>query len=130
MKKLVMIFFILLQVSCSETNEMRLTLKDSSVDFSEVVEGDWNRVCFLGLYSNNIAARSLLGFGWDADNLSRISDLDNITLLLFANDDGVIKYSELSREIDFSLFSNTYIKLTEAKFNIGVNDVVNVGRQK
>ncbi|MHA2753457.1 hypothetical protein, partial [Vibrio campbellii] len=107
---------------------IQLRLNDSSVDFSEVVEGDWNRVCFLGPYSNNTAARSLLGFDWDSENLSRISDLDSITLLLFANDDEVIKYSELSREIDFSLFSNTCIKRTEAKFSIGVNDVVNVGR--
>ncbi|CAH1531103.1 conserved hypothetical protein [Vibrio harveyi] len=128
MKKLVMILFILLQVSCSDTNEIQLRLNDSSVDFSEVVEGDWNRVCFLGPHSNNTAARSLLGFDWDAENLSRISDLDSITLLLFSNDDEVIKYSELSREIDFSLFSNTCIKRTKAKFSIGVNDVVNVGR--
>lgn len=130
MKKLFLVFFLLLQASCVDTNEISLELSEGGVNFSEIVDGKWSRFCVLRPYSDNNDAHSLLGFHWDLENRSQVSNLDSIALLLFATDEQVIKYTEISRDIDFSMFGNACIERSESKFRIRKGEVRYIGSQK
>ncbi len=118
---------ILLQVSCTDADNITLDLNKEDVDFSVVVNGGWNKLCIIKPYSDNSVARSLLGFDWDLEAKSEIHDLDNITLLVFATDLRVIQFSEVSRKIDFSKFGNICIERDDAKFKIENNDISYTG---
>ncbi len=74
-----------------------------SIDLARAVPGEWDRVCILGPYSDNRAARNILGFDWDVKAASNIGSNDGITLLVFVQGKRVLQHAEHQRSRgDFS----------------------------
>ena len=74
----------------------------SPILLSEHVDGDWNSVCVFAPYADNNQARQKLGFEWPLEDLTTVWVLDNVSLLVFVDNNTAIDYLEVRREhIDF-----------------------------
>jgi hypothetical protein len=88
-----------------------------SVNLAEVESGSWERVCILGPYSDNRAARKMLGFDWNAERNTSIKTNDGISLLIFVEGDRVAQYAEHSRARgDFTNLSGRCFRKEESLF--------------
>lgn len=88
-----------------------------TVDLGKAYEGDWDRVCVLGPYSGNDAARATLGFDWDAEGKTAIQRNDGIVVLLFVRSKKVVAYTEHPRNHgDFVNLSRKCIPRNAARF--------------
>lgn len=88
-----------------------------SVDLAAAVPGSWDRVCILGPYSNDIAATEALGFEWPAESLTDIERSDEISLLIFVEDQTVTNYIEHPRRSgDFSNLRGRCFPRDNSKF--------------
>lgn len=91
--------------------------ESGAVDLSAVVQGDWDRVCVLGPYSNNDKAAQTLGFTWPAETLTDVHQNDGFSVLVFVRGDAVLKHVEHSRGSgDFSNLSGRCFPKDNAKF--------------
>ena len=87
------------------------------VDLAQAVPGDWERVCFLGPYSENTIARKTLGFDWNAAWKTAIQENEGITLLLFVRGNEVLNYVEHPRSKgDFTNLSEQCFVQRDAVF--------------
>ena len=87
------------------------------IKFVEYVDGNWDKVCFLGPYSNNEAASELLGFEWPLESLTSVWINDGVTLLVFVENGSVLSYYEVSRApYDFNVFSNSCVSRALSSF--------------
>ena len=94
-----------------------------AVDLITVQAGDWDRVCLLGPYSNDRAAKEILGFSWPVESRSSIDGNDGISLLLFVRQQHVVLAVEHPRDRgDFSGLSGRCFAPDQARF------VVRAGR--
>jgi hypothetical protein len=88
-----------------------------SVDLAAAVPGNWDRVCILGPYSNDIAATETLGFEWPAERLTDIEISDSISLLIFVKENAVLNYIEHPRRSgDFSNLRDRCFSRDNSKF--------------
>jgi len=77
--------------------------KGSSVSLTAALPSAWEKVCVLGPYSNNDAAKQTLEFEWNAEAKTSIRTNEGISLLLFVQDKQVVSYVEHPRNHgDFS----------------------------
>jgi hypothetical protein len=86
------------------------------VDLNNLAAGQWDRVCFLGPYSDNKAAERTLGFPWDAETRTDISSSDWSNVLIFVKGSEVIAYTEHTRRQDFSDLSGQCFAQGKATF--------------
>jgi len=88
-----------------------------NVDLVEANPGAWDRVCVLGPYSDNKAAKATLGFDWDAEKLTPIKRNDGIAVLLFVRGKQVTEHVEHPRNLgDFATLSGKCIPRERARF--------------
>ena len=88
-----------------------------AVDLSATVQGNWDRVCVLGPYTNNQKAAQTLGFAWAVETLTDVYRNDGISVLVFVRGDAVLKHVEHSRGSgDFSNLSGRCFPRDRAKF--------------
>ena len=89
----------------------------ATVDLVEANPQAWDRVCVLGPYSDNAAARKALGFEWDAETHSAIKSNDGIALLVFAQGRQVTTIVEHPRNLgDFAPLSGQCFPRARARF--------------
>ena len=69
------------------------------IDLPKSVPFQWDRVCIVGPYSRSKDTSALLGFEWDSDAHSNVSDDDGVALLVFAANDIVVGAVDFSREL-------------------------------
>ena len=92
--------------------------KGTLVDLSSAIPGQWERVCILGPYSENTAAKKALGFEWNVEANSTISRNDGISLLIFVQDNKVVSFIEHSRRHgDFSNLTTRCFTRQAARFH-------------
>lgn len=73
------------------------------VDLRGIGPEQWERMCVLKPYANNVTARKTLGFPWDAEKCTAIANHDGINVLVFIQDNRVLAYTEHPRnQGDFS----------------------------
>jgi hypothetical protein len=90
------------------------------VDLAKANPGAWDRVCVLGPYSNNAAAKTTLGFDFDAEGRTAIQGNDGIVLLLFVRGDQVTDFVEHPRNLgDFAALSGQCFERKRARFSQG-----------
>lgn len=78
----------------------------TSINLAEAVPGEWERVCVLGPYSDNEAAKRTLGFEWDVERKTSIQTNEGISLLIFIQGNRVVQYTEHPRTLgDFTNLS-------------------------
>ena len=94
-----------------------------AVDLRTAHAGDWDRLCLIGPYSNDQAAKEILGFSWPVESRSSIEGNDGISLLLFVREQHVVLAVEHPRARgDFSGLSGRCFAPDQARF------VVRTGR--
>jgi hypothetical protein len=116
---LVLIFFLF---ACSygevEAPRLNFDYAEEPIELTEYVDGNWEKVCVLGPYSDNAAASELLGFHWPLKSLSSVWVNDGVSLLLFVRSKEVLSYYEVARApYDFSVFSNSCIERALSSFS-------------
>lgn len=98
-----------------------LKTNGKEVKFYEFQTGkDWDRVCFLGPYTEPEAARKLLKLpaSWHLDDYSSVSRSDGINTLIFLKDENPVYVVEFSRgEADFVNLSKTCLPRQEARWS-------------
>ena len=88
-----------------------------NVDLVEANPGEWDRVCVLGPYSDNAAAKRTLGFDWDVEGRTPIRRNDGIAVLLFVRGKEVTEHIEHPRNLgDFVPNSGKCIARANARF--------------
>lgn len=88
-----------------------------SVNLGEAAPFAWERVCILGPYSDNQAARRTLGFEWDAERNTSIKNNEGVALLLFLDGNTVVEYTEHRRAFgDFTNLTGRCFKRDSAVF--------------
>jgi hypothetical protein len=88
-----------------------------TVDLVEANPGEWDRVCILGPYSDNAAAKQTLGFDWDVEGRTPIRRNDGIAVLLFVRGNQVTAHVEHPRNLgDFVPNSRKCIARADARF--------------
>jgi len=122
MKLLSYIFIILLCVSCSEFEQAKIRTferSDGRLNLANELNGDWDKVCFITPYMDNETAKNIIGFYFDVEAVSGITDLDSITLLVTIKQNQLIEYVEIPRNnIDLSsLDAHCYLR-EQAQFKI------------
>lgn len=77
----------------------QLTAEENTpVDLSQVGPDTWQRVCILGPYADNSVAAETLGFAWDLEQATALSESDGISVLVFIRDPAeVVAYTEHPR---------------------------------
>ena len=118
MKKLIFLIFVLLQTSCSDLVDLKISKNEGVVELATLVPGTWDRVCVLGPYSSNKDAKELMGFEWDLEEESVISTFDSFTLLVFVAKDKVEQFIELSREADFASQDKNCFDKSTSQFDV------------
>ena len=89
----------------------------TSVNLSEAAPGDWEKVCILGPYSNNGAAKSALGFEWNVESKTSIQTNEGISLLLFIKGQSVTAYvGHPRRDGDFTNLTTKCFLCQSARF--------------
>lgn len=87
------------------------------MSLAESVPGIWEKVCILGPYSDNQAAKRILGFEWDVERKTSIHKNEGATLLLFIRGNSVVQYAEHSRaKGDFTNLSGQCFSRQSAVF--------------
>ena len=82
----------------SERIESNLAAEGGTrLDLGRIGVPDWDRVCILGPYTNNIEAMAVLGFEWDVEGKSEIRSSDGINVLAFVKDSSVVDFAEHPR---------------------------------
>ena len=99
MKTLLVTLLILVPKGCSESATISSQISDrfnqaGTIDLARVGPNDWDRVCILGPYSGNKEAEQVLGFPWDAETNTTITQNDGINVLVFSREETVVVYSE------------------------------------
>ena len=88
-----------------------------AIDLRSVEAGDWDRVCVLGPYSSDQAAKEALGFSWPVEARSSIEESDSISLLLFVRGKQVALAAEHPRtQGDFAELSGRCFAPEHAQF--------------
>ena len=100
-----------------EAPKLDLAYEEEPLNLVEYVDGTWQKVCFMGPYSDDNAARELLGFDWPLEALTSVWVNEGVTLLIFVENKSVKSYYEVSRgQYDFSVLSGSCIERDLASF--------------
>ena len=103
-------------IAVSIAGQFRRT-NGATIDLVAANPQAWDRVCMLGPYSDNAAAKKALGFDWDVESRTAISSNDGIALLLFAQGQQVIEIVEHPRNLgDFSTLTGQCFPRARARF--------------
>lgn len=118
--KIIIFIVSIIIAGCSNDRNINLDITTDTgiVDFSELVNGSWQKVCFFAPYSYNVTAKSVLGFNWDLENKSSISMSDGITLAVFIENQIVVNYFEISRYTDFASFGGKCFPKKKTRFKV------------
>ncbi|MBE9033326.1 hypothetical protein IQ266_26690 [filamentous cyanobacterium LEGE 11480] len=76
-----------------------------TIDFATVGPEGWQKMCVLSPYTDNAAAKQVLGVVWDAEKNTKIADNDGIYVLAFVAGDQVTGYAEMPRQPKQDLLS-------------------------
>ena len=97
-----------------------LALKQShSVNLAAIISSPWDRVCFIGPYSDNARAKQVLGFDWPVESKTSISNNDGETVLVFVRAGAVERYLEHPRNLgDFADLSSECFNRNDATFRL------------
>lgn len=91
--------------------------RGSFVSLTTAVPGAWEKVCVLGPYSNNDAAKQTLGFKWNAEAKTSIQTNEGISLIIFVQNKQVFSYVEHPRNHgDFSNLTAQCFPREKAQF--------------
>jgi hypothetical protein len=69
----------------------------ASIDLGKLGPPTWEKVCVLGPYTTNKATEKVLGFKWDVEQKSSISENDGINLLVFVKGQKILAHTEHPR---------------------------------
>lgn len=72
------------------------------LDLAKVGGAEWERICFLGPYTNNQEAEKALGFSWNVEVRTDIAKSDGINVLVFVKGKEVVAHTEHPRHQDFA----------------------------
>lgn len=106
-------FWLLSVGACAQQSEVSDSIarnfkatEGKTVNLAAAVPGNWERVCILGPYSDNTAAKRALGFDWNIERKTTIQNNEGISLLLFLQGQSVLQYAEHPRSAgDFTNLS-------------------------
>lgn len=116
-----LLLVLALTTSCSKSGRISSEIsaqfdRDASIDLAHVGPDTWDRVCVLGPYSVNKDAESVLGFPWDSEANTSISMSDGINVIVFAQGQTVVAYTEHPRNKgDFSRLTPDCATRAQAK---------------
>lgn len=79
--------------------ELKLRPTNGQIALSEVIEGKWETVCFIGPYTHNEEASEIAGFPLDVEGVSDIEWSDRIVLLAAIAGDNRARLFEVRRGI-------------------------------
>jgi len=102
---------------------------ESKLELSKVGGAQWERICFLGPYSNNESATKTLGFPWDVESRTSILTSDGINVLVFVIGEKVVAYTEHPRTEDFWKLSGQCFPRSDAVFVKSAGSYVRVSAQ-
>ena len=89
----------------------------SFVNLAEVLPAPWEKVCFLGPFSDRKAVEATLGFHWPGLAKSSIETDRDVALLLFVKGKTVVEFFDHSRrDGDFTNLSRQCISREKAVF--------------
>ncbi len=127
MNKRLLIAFTLVLGACSQegaySNVLEIEKDAGAIKLEDTVKGNWTKVCFFAPYSNNASAKKVLGFHWNLEKNSRISENDGITLAVFAKGNTVVHHREIPRYADFTSFSGQCFSKADANFYVAPGGV-------
>ena len=119
--KLILISILFLLVSCSfeKVQSKTFDVKDGQLNLTELLDGDWNKVCILTPYSTNDFAAKILGFEYNVASQSNIAMLDSISLLVTIKNGAVLGEYEIKRtNVDFSSLGAGCYPRKSSKFKV------------
>lgn len=121
MKTVAILGLLALLSGCfSETTSaptLNLSYADTPIDLAKHVNGDWQKVCILGPYSDNELVQEVVGFSWPLESLSSVWANDGVSLLIFIKDEFVQSHFEVSRgKYDFNSLDEQCIDKSDAIF--------------
>lgn len=70
----------------------------NAVELSSFGSSDWEKLCVIRPYTNNDAAKALLGFDWDAEGLTGIDMHDSFYVLAFVQGNKVTAHTKMARD--------------------------------
>lgn len=96
-QRLAAILFGVLLTSCGGqslefTIEQALITSPEGARFSEVIDGDWDRVCIFRPYTATSVVDSALGARWRGADETGIATRDDATLVVFARNSDVVSH--------------------------------------
>lgn len=105
------------------STKIELTLSDKNLkvlDLSIVTGKSWDKVCVIYPYAVNSTVEKEIGFAWDVESNTDISADENISLLLFVENNQVVEFVQHPRRKgDFLTENNIYcLSKTVAKFAV------------
>jgi hypothetical protein len=121
-----LIFLLLVACNADYGNRLNIDGNAGEIDFSAIIEGEWDRVCLFEPYSNNEVAKKLLGFHWDLEGNSAIYMDEGLTLFVFAKGNEVEVFHEVPRWADFSHLGGKCFLHGNSVFNIKSGDAKHV----
>lgn len=118
---------ILVCVGCNQSKKLKIDIStpidrhlqatpNQPIDLALLGPESWQKVCVITPYSNNESAAKILGFEWDAENLTAIKYSDSITLLVFVESQKVVAFAEHPRsQGDFTKIQPSCLSRPDAK---------------
>lgn len=112
-------------MACSRLDKVATSIFDDfeeserrTVDLDRALPQPWKRVCMLGPYSDNDKTHATLGFKWNSQEFSEVSDHEGVTLLVFVSaDDKVAFFTDYPRDKgDFSNLTTQCFERANARF--------------
>jgi hypothetical protein len=101
---IVCVLSVLAAAACERQSELSANIAQhfastarTTVNLAVAVPQPWERVCILGPYSDNQAAKRVLGFHWDVERNSSIQTNEGAALLLFVQGNTVVQHVEHRR---------------------------------
>ncbi len=104
---------------------LNLSYAVEPISLAEHVSGDWETLCVLGPYSDDVLAQEVLGFHWPLETNSSVWVNDGASLLIFIKNKSVQSYFEVSiRHYDFNYLDEQCINRDRAIFSRANGQVV------
>jgi hypothetical protein len=116
-------------LSCSDRSlqgkSFKLEISNNQIDLAERLPGQWDRVCVLGPYTDNARATNVLGFTVEVEAATKITDFDDIALLVTSQGQTAVNLWEIARtNVDFSVMAGECYDRANTKFRISPNGLV------
>ena len=98
---------MLLLMACIAEQKDSLTYKQlinptnltnsKQVDFANIGDSEWNKVCFFAPYTAKGISKQALGFDWEVTEQTDIASNEGINVIVFATESKVTEYFAIPR---------------------------------